>query len=213
MSTQAEQRPVIDVSQLRASVMDHRSPIWWGNVLMLIIETVMFALLVGAYFYMRPNFHHWPPPHVTGPVAHYDPVPDLRVATINLGLLVLSCAPMLWADRAALHRNAAAVRVAMVVTVLFGLATIWLRFAEFRALHFKWDDNAYASLVWTLVGLHLLHLIVGTAENFTMMLWALLKPLDDKHARDVRVGAVYWYWIAAIWIPLYAIVFLGPRYF
>jgi hypothetical protein len=27
----------------------------------------------------------------------------------------------------------------------------------------------------------------------------------------VRVGAVYWYWIAAIWIPLYVIVYFGPR--
>ncbi|HEY6152700.1 MAG TPA: hypothetical protein VIW07_03065, partial [Candidatus Udaeobacter sp.] len=62
------------------------------------------------------------------------------------------------------------------------------------------------------LGMHLLHLITGTAENLLMMLWVWLKGLDTRHARDVRVGAVYWYWIAAIWIPLYAIVYFGPRW-
>jgi cytochrome c oxidase subunit III len=213
MSTEAQARPVVDVADLPSSAMDHRSPIWWGNVLLLIIETVMFALLVAAYFYTRQNFHSWPPPQVNAPIAFYDPVPDLRVATINLVVLVLSCAPMFWADRAALHRNAGSVRVAMVIMVLVGGVTIWLRFREFGALHFKWDDNAYASLTWMLVGMHLLHLVVGTLENLTLTAWVLVKPLDDKHGRDIRVGAVYWYWIAAIWIPLYAIIFLGPRYF
>jgi heme/copper-type cytochrome/quinol oxidase subunit 3 len=35
--------------------------------------------------------------------------------------------------------------------------------------------------------------------------------MDDKHARDIRIGAIYWYWIAAIWIPLYVIIYFGPR--
>ena len=46
-----------------------------------------------------------------------------------------------------------------------------------------------------------------------MLTWVLLKGLDDKHARDVRVTAVYWYWIVGTWIILYAIVFPGPRFF
>ena len=44
-----------------------------------------------------------------------------------------------------------------------------------------------------------------------MMSWLLIKGLDDKHARDVRVTAVYWYWIAGTWVILYAVVYLAPR--
>src|SRR5205085_2264486 len=120
----------IDVSELPPHVMDHRSPIWWGNVLLLCIETTMFAL----------------------------------------------------------------------------------RFLEFSGLKFRWDDNAYAAIVWTTIGMHLLHLVTGTAENFIMTLWVWLKGMDDKHARDVRVGAVYWYWIVGIWVPLYVIIYFGPRF-
>ena len=51
----------IDVSDLPPAVEDHRSPIWWGNLLLLCIETTMFGLLVATYFYLRMNFNQWPP--------------------------------------------------------------------------------------------------------------------------------------------------------
>ena len=60
--------------------------------------------------------------------------------------------------------------------------------------------------------MHLIHLITGTAENLIMTVWIWLKGLDIKHARDIRVGAGYWYWIAGIWIPLYTIIYFGPRW-
>lgn len=206
-------QPTIDVSTLPEGTEDHRSPIWWGNLLLIVIETVMFALLVGAYFYIRGNFTQWPPPQTNQPVAIHDPVPDLLLPTINLGVLLLSCVPMFIADRAALRLLRQRTFWMLVVTTALGAVAIALRFQEFDALKFRWDDNAYGSLVWTIVGLHLVHLIVGTLENLTMIAWIAVYGLDQKHGRDVRVAAAYWYWIGAIWIVLYAIVFPGPRFF
>jgi cytochrome c oxidase subunit III len=200
----------IDAAKLPPHVQDHTSPIWWGNLLLLMIETTMFGLLVATYFYLRMNFTAWPP---TRPeVSLYNTRPDLGFATVNLLLLIASVVPMAIADRACLKFDLPTVRMAMLIMVLIGLATIALRFLEFSGLKFRWDDNAYAAIVWTTVCMHLLHLITGTAENFIMMLWTWLKGLDTKHARDIRVGAVYWYWIAGIWIPLYAIIYFGPRW-
>ena len=201
---------VIDVSELPHAVQDHTSPIWWGNVFLLFIETTMFALVVGSYFYLRMNFADWPP--VRSDVSLYRTDPDLGFATANLLLLIVSCVPMFLVDRACLRMNTFTVRIGMAVMVLIGLGTIALRFFEFSGLKFRWDDNAYSAVIWTILGMHLLHLITGTAENLLMTLWVWLKGLDTRHARDVRVGAVYWYWIAAIWIPLYAIVYFGPRW-
>src|SRR5215217_5508450 len=96
-------RPVVDVTLLPETELDHRSAIWWGNLLLLAIETTMFALLVGGYFYLRGNFTSWPPPHIAGPIGHFDPVPDVALATLNLGLLIGSCVPMAWADYSALQ--------------------------------------------------------------------------------------------------------------
>jgi cytochrome c oxidase subunit 3 len=200
---------VIDVSDLEPHVMDMRSPIWWGNALLLCIETTMFALLVATYFYIHMNYTAWPPPRATN--ANYNTNPQLGYATINLLIIVASVIPMWIADRACLRRDVQTVRRCMLSLVVIGFITIALRFMEFDALQFRWDDNAYAGIVWTIVGMHLLHLVTGTAENLLMCLWVWIKGMDDKHARDIRIGAIYWYWIAAIWIPLYVIIYFGPR--
>jgi hypothetical protein len=41
--------------------------------------------------------------------------------------------------------------------------------------------------------------------------WLFIHGMDEKHARDVRVTAVYWYWIVATWWILFAVVFCSPR--
>ncbi|MBW8837573.1 MAG: heme-copper oxidase subunit III, partial [Burkholderia sp.] len=191
--------------------LDHHSPIWWGNLFLLVIETTMFGILFAAYFYLRQNFLVWPPPQTDELGVNYHTQPYLGVATANLGLILLSCVPMWIADRAALKRNRPLVDAGMLATVLFGLVTIYLRWKEFGDLRIKWDDNAYGSIAWMILGMHFAHLIVGTLENGIMTAWLLTHGLDDQHARDVRVVAVYWYWIAVIWIPLYLLVYFGPR--
>ena len=133
---------VIDVSELEPHVMDHRSPIWWGNVLLLCIETTMFAIVVASYFYLRQNFIEWPPPRVDEQPVLYHPAPDYGIATINVLLLLASCGPMFMADRAALHRNRRVVTIGMLICIVVGLVSIWLRFHEFSALKFRWDANA-----------------------------------------------------------------------
>lgn len=209
----AATRKAIDVSELPESVLDHRSLVWWGNLALIAIETTMFALLVSAYFYVRPQFTQWPPPRPTGPAAVFDPVPDLGLPALNFVLLLATLGPMIAADRACLRRDEGAVKRWLGVFLVMGIACVLLRFREFSALHFRWDDNAYASIVWTTVGTHLLHLIVGVLELVMMLAWALAKGLDTKHARDVRVTAVYWYWIVGTWVVLWTILFPGPRYF
>lgn len=204
-------RPVIDVSHLPTGSFDARSPLWWGNLWMLAIETTMFAILVASYFYLRMNFPEWPPPQVNRAPVLYDTKPDLGFGTANLVILLLSCIPMAMMDRAARRKDQKTIRIGLVICILIGFGMIALRWCEFSATHFRWDDNAYASTVWTLLGTHLLHLIVATAECIALATFAFRCPIDDSHALDVTVTAVYWYWVAGIWAVLYAVVYFGPR--
>jgi heme/copper-type cytochrome/quinol oxidase subunit 3 len=203
----------IDVSDLPPDTMDHRSPIWWGNLLLLVIETTMFAITIAAYFYLRiVDFDSWPPSQVNTQPPVYHPVPALLMPTLNLVILLVSFAPMLWASRACLKQNTRAVTIGLVLTVLLGILSTVVRFYEFPGIHFKWNDNAYASIVWLLLGLHLAHIITATAENSLMTVWVMLKGLDHKHARDVRVTATYWYWVVGMWVLLYILIYWGPRW-
>jgi heme/copper-type cytochrome/quinol oxidase subunit 3 len=94
-------RPAIDVSRLPESVLDDRSPVWVGNVLLVVIETVVFGLLVASLFYIRRNFDMWPPPRVNRMPVDLHPLPLLWASTANLFLLLASIAPMLYTDRRA----------------------------------------------------------------------------------------------------------------
>src|ERR1700709_1769363 len=113
--------PGLDVSALPQSALDHRSLVWWGNTLLLVIETTMFALLVASYFYVRMNYREWPPPLVHDVVTIRHPVPPLGRPTLTVALLLVSIVPALVADRAALAMKAGVVRISFFILVLSGL--------------------------------------------------------------------------------------------
>jgi cytochrome c oxidase subunit III len=202
---------VIDVTDLPASAFDTRAPVWWGNTLMLVIESMSVILLVASYFYNAQAYPDWPPPRVEQYPAILKPVPDLTPGTWNAALLAFSIAPMIWADWAARRYRFAHAVIALAVLTLIGIAAMVLRVYEFPATKFRWDDNAYASLVWAILGLHFTYLILATAEVGILVLWLLLHGLDEKHAVDVTLTAVYWYWAAGVGLFLYGVVYWAPR--
>jgi heme/copper-type cytochrome/quinol oxidase subunit 3 len=201
----------LDVSLLPHGALDHRGLIWWGNLLLLAIETTMFALLVAAYLYFRQNITPWPPPRVQRFPVLLDPNPALLLPTVNLALLLASCVPTYLGDLAAKALDRRGVLRWDVVSLSMGVAAIVLRFFEFGAIHFRWDENAYASLVWVLLGTHLAHLFVMVLEEGNTFVWVALRGLDKKHALDMRVSAIYWYWVVGVWVLLYALIYLSPR--
>jgi len=205
-------RKALDVSKLPSTLLDYNEPIWWGNLLLLFIETTMFVILVSVYFSVWMNLDPFPPPMVDRLPVIYNPVPDLTLPTINLILLLVSLVPAILLDLSARKKDEAKVKLYLILTIAFNIAAIVLRFYEFDALHFKWDDNAYGSITWTILGTHLLHLFVMAAEDSYMLAWTFTEGLDEKHALDLTVMAVYWYWIVGIWVLLYSLVYLAPRF-
>jgi heme/copper-type cytochrome/quinol oxidase subunit 3 len=205
-------RPAVDVSHLPETAFGTRTTLWWGNTLLLFIETTMFALLAATYFYLRQNFHEWPPvqPNTQPPIYH--PLPDLWASTAVLAVLVAACVPMAMAHVAALRLKANLVRAGMLLAVVAGVAATVLRFYEFGTLKFKWDENAYGSITWTILGTHLLHLLTVTLEIGVVGSYVFTHKLDPKKALDVTLTAIYWYWVAGMWAIFYLIVYWSPRW-
>src|SRR5438552_18113479 len=67
-------RRTLDVSRLAPGAFGHRSILWWGTMGIVLIEGTMFALSIGAYFYLRSRSETWPPNL---------PPPDLRWGRLN----------------------------------------------------------------------------------------------------------------------------------
>jgi cytochrome c oxidase subunit 1/cytochrome c oxidase subunit I+III len=203
-------RAVIDISGLPHHEFDTYDPVWWGNNLLLAIETSMFAILIATYFYLRQNFALWPPP-VAQLTATLKPLPQLGYGTAVTILLLFSCVPMVLTDIAARRGNRGVSQIGLVVAVTCGLAAMVLRGFEFSAVYFRWDSNAYGSVVWFMLGMHAMHLLVLTSEAALLTIWIFTREFDMKHRVDIVTVAVYWYWVTAIWIVLYAIIYFTPR--
>jgi cytochrome c oxidase subunit III len=201
----------LEVSHLPHVGWDAQSPLWWANTIMLVIETTMFGILFASYFYLRMNFDPWPPPQINTAPAYYNTAPDLSIGTVNTIWLLLSCLPAFFLDRAARKLDTHKVRFWMAILIFTGLVAIGLRFAEFPHLHFGWDENAYAGVIWMLLGMHLMHLIIATMEAAVLGTHAFRFEVDEKHAVDITTTPVYWYWVVGTWILIYGVVYFGAR--
>jgi heme/copper-type cytochrome/quinol oxidase subunit 3 len=205
-------RPTIDVANLPATVFDAKAPIWWGNTLGLFIETTMFGILVAIYVTVAMNTDPFPPVRGDRLPTIHDAVPDLFLPTIGLIVLIVSLGPAIWLDLSARRRNEGAIKIAILVTLVFNIVAFIIRYYEFDALYFKWNDNAYGSITWMILGMHMLHIIVLGVEDIYLVLWTYLKGVDEKHALDLTVTATYWYWIVGIWILLFPLIYFTPRW-
>ena len=204
-------RPAIDVSGLPTSALGSRNPGWWGNTLFMVIETTTIALLVTSYFYTRQANDEWPPIQSNLGSSAIDPRPALGVATVDVLLLVASCLPAAWMHRAAKAKDRGQTAWGLATVVGCGALAILLRFVGFEGLRFRWDDNAYGSLVWAIVVMHLTYLIAAVLEVAVTLLWVLLYGIDEKKTLDVHLTTIYWYWMAGVWAVLYATVYWAPR--
>jgi len=194
---------VIDGSAIPQEPEDFHALVWWGTIGMIVIESTMFVLAIGSYFYLRMHASEWPSMRI-GP-------PALTIPTWNLAVLLVSLAPAIWADKAAHKEDLRGTRRALALTLLLGLIFLALRVGEFHSLNSRWNSSAFASINWTILGLHTSNLLTSLLETLIVLIYALIRPLEDHHYLDARLDGVFWYFIVISWIPLYVVVFLVPR--
>jgi heme/copper-type cytochrome/quinol oxidase subunit 3 len=198
-------RPALDAATLPDQGFSRHAPIWWGNMLTIGIEAAGFAILIATYFYIRHNFDTWPPGKT--------PLPDLPIPTLNVALLVVSILPMWYAVKLTRARDKAKVIGALLlVCVVFGIVAAVLRILEFKAVHTRWNANAYSAIVWSILSVHFAHIIAATFETLSIAVLIFVGPVEEKSYADVTANAVYWYFIALSWVACYALVFLSPRF-
>ena len=195
----------IDVSHLPSTTFGSRELVWWGTLGFLLIEGTTLFICVVSYLYLLRNEATWPPEHTLRP--------DVFWPTVHVALLLVSNVVAVLADRAA--RRFALGRLRLMLAILIGVAAISvaLRWVDLLSLNVRWDTNAYGSVVWLTAGLHGT-LIAAELGELAVMLALLSGPRrEDKHYSDASDVAFYWYWLTALWVPLYFMLYLSPRLF
>jgi cytochrome c oxidase subunit III len=104
------------------------------------------------------------------------------------------------------------VRLWLSVLCVVGVASMILRGFEYPQLNCRWDDNAYASIVWVLLSIHTMHLATDTCDSFVLLAMAFRKEPTRKRFVDFSENALYWYFIVLSFVPVYLTVYLGARW-
>jgi heme/copper-type cytochrome/quinol oxidase subunit 3 len=196
-------RTAVDVSRLPGFAFHHRNLIWWGTAGLIAIEGSAFALMIVTYLYLKGRSPQWPPGHFP---------PAIFWGTVNTVVLLLSGAPNHLAKRAAERLDLRKVWLWMGVSLLFAAAFNIIRIFEFQSLNVWWDDNAYGSVVWMLLGLHTTHILTDFVDTAALFVLMLVGPIAEARFVDVSENAMYWWFVVLSWLPIYAVIYLVPRF-
>lgn len=196
-------RRTLNVAALPDYAFGHQGLIWWGSVGFIVIEGSMFVMVLVAYFFLRTRVPEWPPSL---------PDPDLTFGTLNLLIALASAVPNQMTKLAAERLDLGRVRILMLVMVAFGLALLIVRAFEFTALGASWDYNAYASIVWFIMGMHTVHLLTDFVDTVVLTALIFTAYAEPKRMVDVSENALYWYFIVLSWIPIYLTIYFAPRW-
>jgi heme/copper-type cytochrome/quinol oxidase subunit 3 len=170
----------------------------------MVVEGVTLAICVGTYFYLRRNFENWPPLR--------SPRPSLVMPTVGLLVLLAGLVPTYFYKRAAERLERRATHLWLWGSTLALVAATVIRVFEFFALGVRWDLNAYASATWAIVFAHFTLLLASAGETATIAFMFLVGADEMKHFPDASDNAMYYNFLVLAWIPLWAIVYLLPRW-
>ena len=198
-------RPELNVAGLPTVVFGRRSLTWWGIIGLMAIEGTMFAILIASYFFYHTRSSSWPPGLMP---------PALIYGCLNTAVFLISLVPNFWMHQIAPSGDLRKVRVGLSVMTVFGIINIVLRVFEFPALNCQWDANAYASVVWTLLGLHSIHLATDWYDTVVLLVLMFRDPLiEGRRFVDVEENAYYWYFVVFAWLPIWFTLYIAPRLF
>ncbi|MDQ1077610.1 cytochrome c oxidase subunit 3 [Pseudoroseomonas cervicalis] len=197
-------RPVLDLSRLPMHCRGSGSPSWWGTLAFMLIEGTGFALMAAILLYLASLSPAWPPQGA--------PLPRPGPGALMTLLLLLSLVPNLLLSRWAARHDLRRVRLGLVVMALLGTLALVPRIHEFAALGVSWDDSAYGSALWMMLGLHTTHVLTDLVETFVLAALMFTRHAENpRRFDDVRDGALYWNFVVLTWPPIFLLIYGLPR--
>jgi cytochrome c oxidase subunit 3 len=204
MERVTEREQTLEVSRLPTIVFGSRSLMYWATISFMVIEGWTLALTVLSYFYLRQNVEDWPPLRT--------PNPSLLIPTINLVLMLASIVPAWLAKSAAEQLEKGRVALWLFVNAVIGVAILVLRWYELWAINTRWDTNAYGSVAWLIVGLHMTLILLDVGDTFGLAGKMLGDRMPPHYFSDTSDNTMYWLFTVLSWVPLYLLVYVGPRF-
>ncbi len=174
-----------------------------GMKIFILALSMLFGASIFGYLVIRSRAPVWPPPGVP-------PLPaTLWISTL---IIAVSSATMEGALRAARRGAQGALRAGMLLTTLLGagfLVSQTLNWFSLVAADLTAKTNLYGFTFYMLTGLHAAHVLGGLVPLVVVTLRAFRGRYTESAHEGVAYTAVYWHFLAVVWVVLYAILMLA----
>jgi cytochrome c oxidase subunit 3/cytochrome o ubiquinol oxidase subunit 3 len=70
------------------------------------------------------------------------------------------------------------------------------------------STNLFGTTFYSLVGLHATHVIIGLIMLAIVMVFTLMGRVKQSHAERVKVLALYWHFVDAVWVVVFTVVYI-----
>ena len=192
----------IDVTDLPTTACGSRSPLWWAEMLTIMILSAIVATLIATYLYLRIGVSNWPGPDSTPP--------SMLLPTICFVALIITAAFVYSASRAAQHGDRRRATCGLAITFALAIVLLVLRLSAFSELGFKWYSSVYGSLVWVIMGFHTILTIAATVWTGILLGMTVGRNGTEQQQMGIEINALYWGFLALSWIPFYVLLFVYP---
>jgi cytochrome c oxidase subunit 3 len=183
-----------------------RSTGYWGMVLLIFTEATLFAILLTSYAYLRfQGGPVWPPEGIEKP--------KLALIAVMTPILLLSSAPMHWAELSIRKGRVGRLRLGLMATFLMGATFLVLQGFEYHTTlrEFTPRTDAYGSLFFTITGFHGLHVAGGLLMNLWLQWNAWRGRFSAARHLAVENVTLYWHFVDGVWVFILATLYLSPH--
>lgn len=170
-----------------------------GSILVVAADAMVLATLLAAWFLIKGGTPAWPPTDVSI---------DTYMATVYTITAAMSSFAIAWASAALRRHDQRSVGVAVVLTLILGLAQLNLLWYDLTNREFGVADHAFGTLYYLLVGYALVHVALAVLAVAVVGGRALAGQLGLRNADPLRATSVLWHYSTAAWSAIVIAVFV-----
>jgi cytochrome c oxidase subunit 3 len=173
-----------------------------GVIFFLLSEVALFGSLIFAYLYLRRSLGTWPPPGIERL--------EVVLPAINTVVLISSGFFCHYAYTAIKRGRQRLFMTLLLLTIVFGAAFLSGQAFEYKALWLRTTINhdIFGATFFTLTGLHGAHVSLGVLALIGVFMLGLRGRWTRDHNFAVHGVTLYWHFVDAVWVVLFAIFYL-----
>ena len=174
-----------------------------GMIMLIGAETMLFSGLTGAYVMFRFGSVAWPSAHLYLPVG---------ITWVNTFVLLFSCYTMHGALQALRTNNQQGLVKGLSITGLLGSIFLSIQGYEWTQLirdGLTISTGVYGATFYTLIGCHALHVFAAVLWLLVVIWQAWRGKFSPRNSVGVDICSMYWYYVGALWIVLFVLVYLN----